>query len=150
MKPICAWMLTAILATILVTGCQEKTDEAVALAPDQEEPLQPFPEDQVPIADPQPEASPPVDTSIPPVETTVKTTEREPVITPKPAPKENYAPPEKKNVRHYVVRKGDTLQKISKKFFGTTKKWRAIYKANRKALAKGPDKIHPGMKLVIP
>ena len=50
---------------------------------------------------------------------------------------------------YYVVQKGDTLQKISEKFFGTTKKWKDIYEANRKVL-KSPDRIRAGQKLVIP
>ena len=35
------------------------------------------------------------------------------------------------NVEKYKVAKGDTLQKISKKFYGTTKKWNKIYRANK-------------------
>lgn len=49
----------------------------------------------------------------------------------------------------YTVQKGDTLQKISQKFFGTTKKWTKIYEANRDVL-KTPDKVYPGMVLNIP
>ena len=49
-----------------------------------------------------------------------------------------------------MVRKGDTLQKISEKFYGTTKKWRRIHQANQKTLTKGPDFLQVGMKLVIP
>jgi nucleoid-associated protein YgaU len=49
----------------------------------------------------------------------------------------------------YKVQKGDTLQKISKKFYGTTKKWAGIYKANKDTL-KGPDKIYPGQVLNLP
>jgi len=49
----------------------------------------------------------------------------------------------------YVVKKGDTLQKISDKVYGTTKRWKNIYEANRKVL-KSPNKIKPGQKLVIP
>ncbi|MEI6631878.1 MAG: LysM peptidoglycan-binding domain-containing protein, partial [bacterium] len=49
----------------------------------------------------------------------------------------------------YTVGKNDTLQKISKEFYGTTKKWLKIYEAN-KALLKGPDKIYPGQVLSIP
>ena len=49
----------------------------------------------------------------------------------------------------YVVQKGDTLQKISQKFYGSSKKWYRIYKANKETL-KSPDRIRPGMKLVIP
>jgi len=49
----------------------------------------------------------------------------------------------------YVVQKGDTLQKISKKLFGTTQKWTNLYDANKHIL-KSPDKIRPGQKLLIP
>jgi nucleoid-associated protein YgaU len=49
----------------------------------------------------------------------------------------------------YTVQKGDTLQKISQKFYGTTKNWYKIYKANTDVL-KGPDKIRPGQTITIP
>jgi nucleoid-associated protein YgaU len=49
----------------------------------------------------------------------------------------------------YTVQKGDTLQKISKKFYGTTKKWVKIFDANKEAL-KGPNKIYPGQVINVP
>ncbi len=49
----------------------------------------------------------------------------------------------------YTVQKGDTLQKISKEFYGTTKKWAKIYEAN-KDIMKGPNKIYPGQVIHIP
>ncbi len=49
----------------------------------------------------------------------------------------------------YVVKKGDTLQKISDKVYGTTKRWKEIYEANKTTL-KSPDLIKPGQELVIP
>lgn len=49
----------------------------------------------------------------------------------------------------YKVQKGDTLQKISSKFYGTTKKWRKIFLANQDKL-KTPDKVYPGQVLRIP
>ena len=49
----------------------------------------------------------------------------------------------------YKVAKGDTLQKISQKFYGTTKKWSKIYNANRDVLS-GPNRIYPGQTLSIP
>jgi len=49
----------------------------------------------------------------------------------------------------YIVQKGDTLQKISEKLFGTTQKWKSIYDANKHVL-KSPDRIRPGQKLLIP
>jgi len=52
-------------------------------------------------------------------------------------------------MQQYSVQKGDTLQKISQKFYGTTKKWNKIYEANKSVL-KAPDKIYPGQKINIP
>lgn len=49
----------------------------------------------------------------------------------------------------YTVAKNDTLQKISKKFYGTTKKWMKIYNANKDVL-RAPDKLYPGQTLNIP
>jgi len=49
----------------------------------------------------------------------------------------------------YTVQKDDTLQKISKKIFGTYAKWYKIYKAN-KAKIKNPNVLRPGTVLTIP
>jgi nucleoid-associated protein YgaU len=49
----------------------------------------------------------------------------------------------------YTVAKNDTLQKISNKFYGTTKRWMKIYEANKDVLS-GPDKLYPGQTLNIP
>lgn len=49
----------------------------------------------------------------------------------------------------YTVQKNDTLQKISQKLYGTTKKWLMIYNENKDVL-KGPDKVYPGLKLKVP
>ncbi len=49
----------------------------------------------------------------------------------------------------YTVDKNDTLQKISSKFYGTTKKWPMIYKANKNVL-RSPDKLYVGQTLKIP
>jgi len=49
----------------------------------------------------------------------------------------------------YTVAKGDTLQKISNKFYGTTKRWMKIYEANKDVL-RGPNKLYPGQILNIP
>jgi nucleoid-associated protein YgaU len=53
------------------------------------------------------------------------------------------------NFQKYTVGKNDTLQKISQKFYGTTKKWMKIYEANRDVL-KAPDRVYPGQVLNIP
>jgi nucleoid-associated protein YgaU len=57
--------------------------------------------------------------------------------------------PSSVTMEQYTVKKGDTLQKISKQFYGTTKRWHKIYKANETNL-KAPDKIYPGKVLNIP
>jgi nucleoid-associated protein YgaU len=57
--------------------------------------------------------------------------------------------PSAANIEKYKVLKGDTLQKISKKFYGTTKKWNKIFEANRNIL-KGPNKVYPGQVIDIP
>ena len=49
----------------------------------------------------------------------------------------------------YTVKKGDSLEKISKKVYGSSKHWRKIYDANRATL-KSPDRIRVGQKLSIP
>jgi len=49
----------------------------------------------------------------------------------------------------YTVQKDETLQKISHKFFGTTKKWTKIYELNKDTL-KSPNKLYPGQVINIP
>ena len=53
------------------------------------------------------------------------------------------------SIQKYTVQKGDTLQKISHNFYGTTKKWTKIYEANKDKL-KGPNKIYPRQVIDIP
>jgi nucleoid-associated protein YgaU len=49
----------------------------------------------------------------------------------------------------YTIKKDDTLQKISKQFYGTVKKWNRIYQANKDKI-KDPNRIKPGVVLNIP
>ena len=49
----------------------------------------------------------------------------------------------------YTVQKNDTLQKISSKFYGTTKRWKKIFNANSDVL-KTANSIRPGQVLNIP
>jgi nucleoid-associated protein YgaU len=49
----------------------------------------------------------------------------------------------------YEVKTGDTLQKISKQFYGTYKNWNTIFQANKEKI-KDPNGIRPGLKLLIP
>lgn len=50
----------------------------------------------------------------------------------------------------YTTQSGDYLKKIAKKFYGNSSKYTVIYNANKKIIGKDPNKIHPGMKLIIP
>ena len=52
-------------------------------------------------------------------------------------------------VQSYTVLKDDTLQKISKKVFGSYGKWYKIYEANKKKI-KNPNILKPGTVLDIP
>ena len=49
----------------------------------------------------------------------------------------------------YTVQKGDTLSKISLKFYGTSKKWKKILDANREKLGQN-QVLRAGMVVVIP
>ena len=49
----------------------------------------------------------------------------------------------------YTVAAGDSLSKISKRFYGDANQWKRIFEANRDQI-KNPDLIHPGQKLKIP
>jgi LysM repeat protein len=49
----------------------------------------------------------------------------------------------------HVVAADETLSKISQKYYGTSSQWQKILQANS-AILKAPEKIKPGMRLVIP
>lgn len=51
-------------------------------------------------------------------------------------------------VRHEVAA-GESLSKISKKYYGDIMKWELIYEANKHSIP-NPDLIYPGQILVIP
>lgn len=55
-----------------------------------------------------------------------------------------------KGSKTYVVKKGDSLWKISKKFYGKGILWKKIYSANKKMIGNNPNLIYPGQKLRIP
>ena len=61
-----------------------------------------------------------------------------PVAAPAPAP-----------VRTHVVAEGDSLTRISVRYYGTTNRWQDIYDANRDIL-KGENALRPGQRLKIP
>ena len=49
----------------------------------------------------------------------------------------------------YTVKKGDSLSKIAKHFYGDANKWKTIHAANADKIP-NPDLIHPGLQLTIP
>jgi LysM repeat protein len=53
------------------------------------------------------------------------------------------------NQRHYTVKPGDTLSKISQQFYGNANQYTKIFNANRSVL-RDPNTISPGQELVIP
>jgi LysM repeat protein len=61
-------------------------------------------------------------------------------------------PPDKKSgatPRTYVVKEGDTLASISRKFYKSSSRWKKIRDANRSAI-QDPAKLKPGTTITIP
>ena len=148
MRGMTAWTLVVILSLmVLNTGCEQpKKDTTPAAAPAPA----PMPEAAVQPTEPQPAPGPAANTPPPPppVDSTAeKTPAANHKAKSKQQPKESYAHHDKKGARTYVVKKGDTLQKISEHFYGTTKNWEKICKANK---LKDCNDLEPGTKLVIP
>jgi len=52
--------------------------------------------------------------------------------------------------RTYIVKSGDTLSDIAQSEMGDAKRWPELYEANKDAVGKNPDLIHPGLELKIP
>jgi nucleoid-associated protein YgaU len=52
-------------------------------------------------------------------------------------------------VRTHVVQEGDSLTRISVRYYGTATRWQEIYDANREVL-KGENALRPGQRLRIP
>jgi nucleoid-associated protein YgaU len=49
----------------------------------------------------------------------------------------------------YTIQKGDTLEKIAKRFLGKSSRWPEIYEFNKDVL-KSPSRIYPGQVIKIP
>lgn len=49
----------------------------------------------------------------------------------------------------YEIKKGDTLGKIAKQYYGNASQYTRIFEANREIIS-DPDKIYPGQKIRIP
>ena len=52
-------------------------------------------------------------------------------------------------VRTHVVQEGDSLTRISVRYYGTATRWQEIYDANREVL-RGENALRPGQRLRIP
>lgn len=73
-----------------------------------------------------------------------------------PAPPQHRPPAPRPRVRYYIVRPGDTLSRIGKRY---NVSWQSIYNANRhgttradhtKGMISNPNLIRPGWRLIIP
>jgi nucleoid-associated protein YgaU len=59
------------------------------------------------------------------------------------------APPAPPQSRTHVVAEGDSLTRISVRYYGTGSRWQEIYDANREIL-QGENALRPGQRLKIP
>jgi nucleoid-associated protein YgaU len=50
----------------------------------------------------------------------------------------------------YVVKSGDTLSSIARRYYQSPDKWWVIYNANREAIGGDPDHLNAGLSLRIP
>lgn len=73
--------------------------------------------------------------------------QEEPVAAP--AKKKSTSQTAAKKQQGYTVQKGDSLSKISQKFYGSTKYWKRIVEANKDKLGHSQT-LRPGMVLTIP
>ena len=65
---------------------------------------------------------------------------------PPPAPKRT---PERPKGKRYTIQPGDTLSRIARKAYGVEGKWRFIYEANRKVIARS-ECLPIGREIIIP
>jgi nucleoid-associated protein YgaU len=144
MRQIIAWMLALVALAGCLAGCDQDKN-TVEAEPSQEAALPDFPESQVPPPEPQPTGATESTEPAPPVDTTARTGNRVRQL-----PKDNYAQERPAGTGTYVIQKGDTLYKISRKLYGTPTRWREIYQANRNVLTQGPDHLPEGVELKIP
>ena len=56
---------------------------------------------------------------------------------------------EQANVEYYVIKSGDSLSKIAKKYYGNAMEYPKLFEANREVI-EDPDLIYPGQKIRIP
>lgn len=60
--------------------------------------------------------------------------------------------PAKPAPRYHTVAKGDTLQTVARRYYGSSDKWLTVYNANRATIGGGahPNPLKPGQRLLIP
>lgn len=63
--------------------------------------------------------------------------------------RDSYHAPENVSMRTYMVQKGDTLQSLALRFYGSRSGWENIYRVNR-AILPGKDTLKIGQVLIIP
>jgi len=87
------------------------------------------------------------------INTRLEQTEPEEIPLEEPAeeqPREQQEPPSTPaRPKVHVVQRGDTLIKLSRQYYHTPARWKAILEANRGLIEK-PEDLRPDMKLVIP
>ncbi|HEU5338998.1 MAG TPA: peptidoglycan-binding protein LysM [Sulfuricaulis sp.] len=59
------------------------------------------------------------------------------------------APPQQAKVDYYVIKSGDTLSGLAKKYYGNAKEYPRLFEANREVI-KDPNLIYVGQKIRIP
>lgn len=59
------------------------------------------------------------------------------------------APPQQAKVDYYVIKSGDTLSGLVKKYYGNAKEYPRLFEANREVI-KDPNLIYVGQKIRIP
>lgn len=57
--------------------------------------------------------------------------------------------PAAKSLTH-IVKPGETLASISKRYYKTTDKWEMLFRLNRETVGADPDDLEAGMKITIP
>lgn len=114
-----------LLVVILATRPRKAPAPAPAQQPQQIAPVQERPVNLAPVPAPEPN---------------LQQSQVQPVAPPVPPPR----PP-----RVHTVREGETLSDISERYYGTPNRWERIYRANQ-SIIRDPDRIHPGMRLIIP